>query len=514
MASTLRTLALVLALVPAAAQQQCSYDGSFDLDLLKPSSGKVLPVVLIGTSNIRCTEAARTRLETAEVCYRFVETANDAKLFNYMRCLHPESNMHSWVYMRGEYMGDGFVLLSNPRDSRCTRPRGTANVQCLSQSVFKSALRSARAKITCPKDCSHVKDNQFPARFPQHFNQIIHTQPLALFGWSGCPCTNYAREHFQTQGYCYAENVWPSSRDKLFQYLQCRYGAEHHSFIFVGGQFIDNGFAFNIHDYRAQYSSEAAFNAIAKPAHVQKSCPFKGLNNLIGGKLKACTRSNDKMTTGWTRSGSCNWEPNDSGYHEVCVEMTRDFLQKSTQYDGNDLSSVVTVGGHWCICAWAFASAVSRDPKGAAKGKPEGITLDCEATNAKLRDVYSHFSSLQSPTHQTYLSKPALQLANKLCPDKTEDSVEGKKVSVTNDETEGSSDPCYRLVDKSNVKFPEFESACPKLIPMPISCPKNGCAQKYSGWWKRCGSDDFVQKLDKQLSGAFSKFARMCGSGH
>merc|ERR1711924_235005 len=128
-----------------------------------------------------------------------------------------------------------------------------------------------------------------------------------------------------------------------------------------------------------------------------------------------------------------------------------------------------------------------------AMGKPEGITLDCEGTNAKLRDVYSHFSSLQSPTHQTYLSKPALQLANKLCPDKTEDSVEGKKVSVTNDETDGSSDPCYRLNSNKSVKFPDFESACPKLIPMPQLPEKQRVRAEVlylveALWWRRlCG---------------------------
>ena len=45
------------------------------------------------------------------------------------------------------------------------------------------------------------------------------------------------------------------------------------------------------------------------------------------------------------------------------MEMTNKFLKSSAKHDGNDLSSVVQQGGHWCICAWAFASAVTRDPK-------------------------------------------------------------------------------------------------------------------------------------------------------
>ena len=38
--------------------------------------------------------------------------------------------------------------------------------------------------------------------------------------------------------------------------------------------------------------------------------------NLLGTPLKPCS-SSDQMSTGWTRSGSCAWSPDDSGYHEV-----------------------------------------------------------------------------------------------------------------------------------------------------------------------------------------------------
>lgn len=38
--------------------------------------------------------------------------------------------------------------------------------------------------------------------------------------------------------------------------------------------------------------------------------------NLLGTPLKPCS-SSDQASTGWTRSGSCAWSPDDSGYHEV-----------------------------------------------------------------------------------------------------------------------------------------------------------------------------------------------------
>uniref|UniRef100_A0A6T0XAU3 Uncharacterized protein n=1 Tax=Alexandrium monilatum TaxID=311494 RepID=A0A6T0XAU3_9DINO len=87
--------------------------------------------------------------------------------------------------------------------------------------------------------------------------------------------------------------------------------------------------------------------------------------------------------------------------------MSEHFLQQSAQQDVNDLSPVVQPGGHWCICAWAWASAVERDPKGA-----EGLQLDCNATNGRLREVYKQFTSLPG---RVYASRAALARVDALC---------------------------------------------------------------------------------------------------
>jgi uncharacterized protein (DUF2237 family) len=304
----------------------------------------------------------------------------------------------------------------------------------------------------------------------------------------------------------------------VFQiYLQCRYGAQHHSFIFLQVQFMGNGFSFNTQDPYAEFGDEKKWHALAVKAGARQTCPFRGLQNLLGGKLKSCTTKNDRMNTGWTRSGSCNWDANDGGYHEVCVEMTQEFLDISANVDGNDLSRVVSKGGHWCICAWAFASAVARSkPKDLAAGKPEGIKLECEATNGKLRDVYSHYAALQSPTAHSYLSRPALALADRLCPDASKIKVAGQTVTVTRDESKSGQDPCYVLKGNS-VQFPAFEPVCPGLSPLPTICGNSAtdvatakCAAPYTKWYNKCGKDAFVAQLDKQLQGAFGKFGSMC----
>ena len=135
--------------------------------------------------------------------------------------------------------------------------------------------------------------------------------------------------------------------------------------------------------------------------------------NLFGKALEPCTQG-DETVTGWTRSGSCSWEANDLGFHQVCVKMSDRFLKSSAKFDRNDLSSVVKDGGHWCICAWAWASAVSRDPKNF-----EGLQLDCDRTNGHLRDVYRTFAEakrgLASPSGAQYQAQAALDAVEEVC---------------------------------------------------------------------------------------------------
>ena len=50
-----------------------------------------------------------------------------------------------------------------------------------------------------------------------------------------------------------------------------------------------------------------------------------GETSLIGTPLKPCSGPDQAVSTGWDRSGSCAWDPTDSGYHEVrSTPMNRD----------------------------------------------------------------------------------------------------------------------------------------------------------------------------------------------
>lgn len=242
-------------------------------------------------------------------------------------------------------------------------------------------------------------------------NKDVYSSKVVLYGWAGCECTTIARSRFQEKGLCFLENVWTESDSKTMDYLNCKYGDAHHSFIWVNGEFRGNGFQFAI-DAMTDVQYTSMLQAAQAPVGM---CQFHGDKNLIGEPLHSCTQDGDGGTTGWTRTGSCVWDPSDVGYHQVCVTMSSAFLASSAEHDANDLTSVVSAGGHWCICAWAWASAVSRDPD-----NMEGIKIDCERTNGRLRQVYElHINegrSITSPSGAAYASQAALDALDMKCP--------------------------------------------------------------------------------------------------
>lgn len=88
--------------------------------------------------------------------------------------------------------------------------------------------------------------------------------------------------------------------------------------------------------------------------------------NLFGKPLHTC--STDPLT-GWSRSGKCEYHPNDGGVHTVCARMTQDFLDY-TKRRGNDLSTPrgsfpgLKPNDKWCLCEqrWKQAKQAKKHP--------------------------------------------------------------------------------------------------------------------------------------------------------
>jgi len=368
--------------------------------------------MIFGINGMRCTKVATETLESRHVCVSKQLFLQDSPTWSYFKCLYPHerigsTKMHSYIFVGGRFVGNGFRFLLDSNDPRCTDGAPPAE-PCLSPEALDAKLHAASAHArTCQKDCSGV----LPADRVTKINNDISSSSLVLYGWGGCPCTGLARARFQERGVCYTENIWSSPDSLTLKYLQCRYGQEHHSFVWAGGEFVGNG-----HIFDPKRMSSDQYAALLSKAEARVGmCQTKGDKNLKNGALQSCTQSGDGTTTGWTRKGSCVWDPQDGGYHQVCVSMSKKFLESSRDHDRNDLSSVVAEGGHWCICAWAWASTVSRDPE-----NMEGITIDCERTNGRLRQVYElHIQEgtyLMSPSGAYYKAKNALDALNKKCP--------------------------------------------------------------------------------------------------
>merc|ERR550532_156105 len=369
------------------------------------------PVVLAGAvineQHYRCYVDAERKLDNHKVCFHSVDISD--ALWKYLQCLYPNERlsngrmMHSYLYIGGNMVGNGFVVDSQ-MDSRYTWAQ------------LEAKMRAAGAEFSCGTDCTTLID----AKELADLNKIVAEQPVVMYGWEPCPCVGTARDRFMSQHVCFVENTWTDQNDQKMKYLQCVYGEEHHSFIWFntknsdgsmkGGEFIGDGFALG-----TTVMSDGKFEGLLKRSGARKECQGKEDKNLFGTDLKSCSDTGDVGKTGWTRTGSCVWQSSDRGFHQVCVEMTDYFIKQSAKYDKNDLSGVVQQGGHWCICAWAWASAVQRDPESF-----EGITLECERTNARLRNVYEAYISsndeICSPGGRCYEAKAALDALNKLCP--------------------------------------------------------------------------------------------------
>lgn len=91
--------------------------------------------------------------------------------------------------------------------------------------------------------------------------------------------------------------------------------------------------------------------------------------NVFGTRLESCS---EDPVTGFFRDGCCNTHDTDYGSHTVCIKVTADFLNFSSD-QGNDLSTPrplydfpgLQPGDRWCLCAarWLEAYQFGVPPK-------------------------------------------------------------------------------------------------------------------------------------------------------
>lgn len=103
------------------------------------------------------------------------------------------------------------------------------------------------------------------------------------------------------------------------------------------------------------------------------------VKNVLGTDLVPC--SYDPLT-GYFRDGCCNTNDTDLGSHLVCVRVTREFLDFSTE-KGNDLVTPrpeyrftgLQPGDRWCVCANRWREAMEA-------GKAAPVVLESTHSSA------------------------------------------------------------------------------------------------------------------------------------
>mmetsp|Transcript_5563 Transcript_5563/g.12136 ORF Transcript_5563/g.12136 Transcript_5563/m.12136 type:complete len:196 (+) Transcript_5563:118-705(+) len=119
--------------------------------------------------------------------------------------------------------------------------------------------------------------------------------------------------------------------------------------------------------------------------------------NVFGRPLQPC--SEDGMAkTGFTRSGQCIDQENDTGSHHICIDLSstapdgsdEDFCEVTGQDDWcaedmpchEDLNRDCPVE-NWCVCQWAFERYLAQ-----AGGCDAVQVIECDAVNSKAIEAY------------------------------------------------------------------------------------------------------------------------------
>ena len=113
--------------------------------------------------------------------------------------------------------------------------------------------------------------------------------------------------------------------------------------------------------------------------------------NVKGKPLMPCSKKeNHDAMTGYDRMGRCSLLESDVGKHHVCIKMNTEsnFCELTGQSNWcDDLapcmgdSSKKCKRGGWCVCQWAFSSAVE-------KVGCDAIDVDCDATSIHALEAY------------------------------------------------------------------------------------------------------------------------------
>jgi len=130
----------------------------------------------------------------------------------------------------------------------------------------------------------------------------------------------------------------------------------------------------------------AAIAALSSPSALVAA----GGLNILGGELQPCSH-NGMALTGFTRTGFCEDYDEDTGSHNICIDIPSskggNFCTVTGQPDWcsepaechEDKDKFGCKVEHWCVCEWAFQGYLDY-----AGGCDQIADIVCESTNKKV----------------------------------------------------------------------------------------------------------------------------------
>jgi hypothetical protein len=228
---------------------------------------------VFGRTNTACLIEGEAELQSRGACYEFRSLSTEE--WDYFKCKHPNelvgtTPMHSYFYFGGVFQGNGFKL----------RPGRMPDGSSMTAAQVDAGLATAGATMTCRTDslpavhpnlatCQHHLAGSMLSL--EQINAKLAANTVVLMGWSYCPCTGIASSRFEDGGVCFDKTQWDSSSENLMTFFTCLYGSQHHSFIFIGDRFIDNGFRFARPPANPSIS-DGDLNALLTGASADVSC--------------------------------------------------------------------------------------------------------------------------------------------------------------------------------------------------------------------------------------------------
>jgi len=117
--------------------------------------------------------------------------------------------------------------------------------------------------------------------------------------------------------------------------------------------------------------------------------------NVYGEDLRACSQEGMALT-GYTRTGYCVDQQDDSGSHHICIDLNStsggnfcsvtgqsDWCSGDSACDGGDDDDASCPIQNWCVCQWAFANYLE-----SAGGCDMVQEIVCEAINMEAAAAY------------------------------------------------------------------------------------------------------------------------------